>query len=149
MNNTKSNVEKARIANTDFDLLLTPGTIGFYQGCEITQVFIFDKATKTAKNFFSLFCFDEIKTNFDSKTEIINKERIILSNNYFAGIIRKRVTISNAKQIFMDLQSNKLVIDEQCQISRDLSLIPKVFVANKITRDFSFVNYVLKPNYWG
>lgn len=149
MNNTKPKVEKARIANSDFDLLLKPGTIGFYQGCEITQIFIFDKATKTAKNFFALFCFDELETNFDSKTEIINKERIILSDTYFAGILRKRVTISTAKQIFMDIQSNKLVVDEQCQISKDLSLIPKVFVANKTTRDFSFVNYVLKPNYWG
>ena len=50
MNNTKPKVEKARIANSDFDLLLKPGTIGFYQGCEITQIFIFDKATKTAKS---------------------------------------------------------------------------------------------------
>ena len=147
--NNISRTEKSKIANNDFDLLITSGIIGFYQGCEITQIFIFNQQEKKVKNFFTLFCFDELETNSDFQTEILSKERIILYDNYFAGIIRKRVTISTAKQAFKDIQSGKLIIDKPCQISKDLFLIPKVFVANQNSKDSSLVNYVLKPNYWG
>ena len=47
----KSEIYKKNIANQDFNLLLTPGVTGYYQGCEITQVFIFDKRIKKTKNF--------------------------------------------------------------------------------------------------
>ena len=145
----KSEIYKKNIANQDFNLLLTPGVTGYYQGCEITQVFIFDKRIKKTKNFYTLFCFDELETLYDLKTDFISTERIGLSNDFLAGIIRKRITISTAKQMFMDIQSGKLVIDDSCSISPELILVPKVFVANKDSNETSFVNYMLKPNYWG
>ena len=149
MNMNKSETYKKNIANQDFDLLLTSGVAGYYQGCEITQVFIFDKRIKKINNFYTLFCFDELETPYDLKTEFISTERIRLSNDVLAGIIRKRITISTAKQMFMDIQSGKLVIDDSCSISPELILVPKVFVANKDSNETSFVNYMLKPNYWG
>ena len=149
MNMNKSETYKKNIANLDFNLLLTPGVIGYYQGCEITQVFIFDKRIKKTKNFYTLFCFDELETPCDLETKFISSERIGLSNDLFAGIIRKRITVSTARQMFKNIQSGKLTIDDSCSISSELFLVPKVFVANKDSDDTPFVNYMLKSNYWG
>lgn len=121
--------EKKKIAISDFDLLVTPGNIGFYKGCELTQVFIYNKNEKTSSNFFTLICFDEIETCIDEKSNFLTSKLISLNSTYSFGILQQRISLTSSKKIFYDLQINKLNINnETCIVSDCFSLLPKVFI---------------------
>lgn len=46
-------------AMTDYELLTQAGNIGFYNSCEITQLFVHEKGSKTNTNLFILAVFEE------------------------------------------------------------------------------------------
>lgn len=140
--------EKEKCANDDFTLLLTAGNVAFYNACEVTQAFLYRKVDKKVINYFTLFCFDEIDCIDASPKYLLSKtERI--DEDCALGIIQKRISIDDAKQAFEDIQKGKLNFDELCEISRKLVLLPKVYCPSLCTNASVFLNYILKPNYWG
>ena len=142
------NQERQKCANDDFALLLSAGNIAFYKACEVTQVFLYRKADKKVINYFTLFCFDEIDS-IDTKPKRLLSNLEKIDADYTLGIIQKRISIDTAKQTFEGIQTGKLNFDGQCDISKKLVLIPKVYCPSLYTNSSVFLNYVLKPNYWG
>ena len=140
--------EKQKCANDDFILLLTAGNIAFYNACEVTQVFLYRKNDKKIINYFTLFCFDEIDS-IDTKTKYLLPKLEKIDEVYSLGIIQKRISIDDARQAFIDIQTENLNFDGQCEISKKLVLLPKVYCPSFCTNSSVFLNYVLKPNYWG
>ncbi len=137
---------KQRFANADFDSLLNYGNIAFYKACEVTQIFIFDKQENTAINFYTLFTFDELEV-CDEKA-IFLSEKLTINKRYFCGIQQKRISLESAKNCFSEIQRGILNYDGECNIAKDLCLLPKMFVPQQMTEPV-LLNYILKPNYWG
>lgn len=137
---------KRKYATEDFKLLISQGTLGFYKACEVTQIFIFDNETRTAINFYTLFVFDEINS-FDEKNVFLGN-RLDLNKRYSCGIQKKRICLEKALDCFDKIQNGVLDYDEKCHISDSFYLLPKTFVPQQ-SKDTVFLNYILKPNYWG
>lgn len=135
-------------ANEDFSLLLQPGNIAFYEGCEVTQFFLFDKTIKKAINYFTLFAFDEVNQTDDKPKFLLSKLKNI-DNNYSFGIQQKRISLSDARKAFDDIQKGTLAYDEECAISENFVLLPKIYVPRLSSNASVFLNALLKPNYWG
>ena len=148
MDKTNIKSEKQKCANDDFELLLSAENIAFYSSCEINQVFLYRKADKKFINYFTLFCFEEIDT-IDNKSKYLLPNLEKIDENYTLGIVQKRISIDAAKQAFDDIQKGEMNFDGQCDISKKFVLIPKVYCPSLCTNSSVFLNYVLKPNYWG
>lgn len=140
--------EKTKCAKNDFELLLSQGNIAFYKGCEVTQIFLYDKRTKEAKNYFCLFVFDEVDKVDEAPTKLLKKP-IELSENLIAGIQQKRILLSDAKKAFEEIQNGTMHYDGNCLISEHLNLLPKTYVPSLSSNKTVLLNHVLKPNYWG
>ena len=146
----ENEIRKSRIlsANRDFDLLLTPGNAGFYTSCEVTQIFLLNRRKKSVKNYFTLFCFSE-NESIEQKSRFLLPEPEKIYSSYSLGIIQKRITLDSARQAFFDIQNGKLNYEGECEISGNFALLPKTYVSSLHTTSSVFLNYVLKPNYWG
>lgn len=138
--------EKNKLANKDFNELLSQGNIAFYKGCEVTQIFIYNKSTNEVYNYYTLICFDEIES-IDSKSIGLGINNIL--KNLYIGIQRKRISIKDAQHIFTDVQKGILNYDGLCSMSKDMVLLPKMLVPHLTTNKVVLINSVLKPNYWG
>lgn len=137
---------KQEYANKDFELLLKEGNIAFYKGCELSHIFIFDKEEKKAINYFTLFSFDEL-SSIDKTPNYLSKQ-LDINDRYFCGIQRKRISIENAQNCFINIQKGILNFDEECLTGRNLYLLPKAFVPCE-SNEKALLNSILKPNYWG
>lgn len=51
--------DKRRLAIDDFNQLIIPGTIGFYNSCEITQIYLLNTNTQKVDNFYALASFSK------------------------------------------------------------------------------------------
>lgn len=51
-------LNKAKIATVDFENLCRQGVIGFYESCEVTQIFLIEKNSKIF-NYYALIVFEE------------------------------------------------------------------------------------------
>lgn len=144
----KIKAEKTKYAKNDFELLLSQGNIAFYKGCEVTQIFLYDKCTKEAKNYFCLFVFDEVDKVDETSTKLL-KNPIELGENLIAGIQQKRISLSDAEKAFEEIQNGTMHYDDNCLISEHLNLLPKTYVPSLSSNKTVMLNHVLKPNYWG
>lgn len=140
--------EKTKCAKDDFDLLLSHGNIAFYKGCEVTQIFLYDKRTKETKNYFCLFVFDEMDQVDNAPTELL-KTPIKLDKNFIAGIQQKRISLPDAKNAFDEIPKGTMHYDDNCLVSEHLTLLPKTYVPSLSLNKTVMLNNVLKPNYWG
>ncbi|MBP5406571.1 hypothetical protein J6Z19_05405 [bacterium] len=145
--NIYRNAKKFR-ANKDFQQLLTQGNIAFYSGCEVTQIFLFDQLNRKAINYFSLFTFDEIETVEDKPRFLLPKLKRI-DSLYSLGVQQQRISLDTAKQVFAEIQEGRLNYDENCDVSKNLVLLPKTYVPALSINFPVFLNSILKPNYWG
>lgn len=145
--NIYRNAKKFR-ANKDFQQLLTPGNIAFYSGCEVTQIFLFDQLNKKAVNYFTLFAFDEID-KIDDKPRFLLPKLKRIDPLYSLGVQQQRISLDTAKQVFAEIQEGRLNYDENCDVSKNLVLLPKTYVPALSINFPVFLNSILKPNYWG
>lgn len=144
---TEVMIEKSKLAKQDFSVLLAEGNIAFFKSCEITQVFAYNKETKSALNYYTLCCFCE-SDQIDEKPKFLG-EPYHVNNVFNLGIQQKRVSLRDAEKTFQDLQNGSLNYDEPCDISSNMALLPKTFVSNRMFNSPAMLNDVLKPNFWG
>ncbi|MFH2064912.1 MAG: VPA1262 family N-terminal domain-containing protein [Pseudomonadota bacterium] len=141
--------DKKRIASSDFDRLLKQGSIGFYNSCEITQVFLHDKISKVNTNFFSLACFSERSVSAIEERFLSPKLHSINSLTGM-GIIQFTVPVDEAKVLFNHAQKGSFQInDKQSRLSKNLVLLPKQYVPQVWGTSEPFINKLLKPNFYG
>ena len=150
INDIEKNImeSKRTLAVNDFDLLLQDGNIAFYQGCEVTHIFLYNTIKKYALNYFTLFVFDEIE-EIDETKRFLSPRLEKIDKTYSIGILQRRVSIDKAKELFQSVQKGRMDIDGDCLLSDKLTLLPKAYVPKNPGRKPLVLNKILKPNYWG
>lgn len=128
-----------------FDLLATKGNIGFYQRCEVIEIFLINKLDNSILNLYILADFQE-ESYKGFNLEFLTKKLIKINENYSLGIKKYYLSISDAKNRFNSLNDNKTWFFNNKSIEFDsLVLIPKQFVS--LRKDNRLNNVLIKyPN---
>ncbi len=123
----------------DFSILTAAGNIGFYNSCEITEIFLYRKSDKAVFNFFTLAVFEE--KPYDCISKIFLSNRIAVNDDYTLGIQRYWFSVSDANAKFDPLRTvNKWSSDgiHFSQIAQ-LKYLPKQYVP---TSEGNRLNYI-------
>ena len=113
----------------DFEGLLTEGSVGFYNHAEIISIFLV-KAGKSY-NFLTRVVFLEDDEDDFKRINLTEDGLRTINNEVSLGIIQEKVNLSNSKDIFEDLVTNKIwrIHDNDGDlIIGDLDPLPKSFV---------------------
>ncbi len=84
--------------NSEFTLLQTPGILGFYQSCEVTMIFIFNKKSKTTYNLYTLITFEE--RPYSSPNERYLSKPFHISDDFFIGIFQYYLTLAEVTDAY-------------------------------------------------
>ncbi len=136
---------------TDFyQKLSTCQSLGFYNCCEMTTVFLECKNEKTPYNLFTIFVFDE-RTAVHKDKKFLTPKLESISDRHSIGILRKVMTLDEAKQCYDILR--EAVEAKECIDMGDgvlkighLEEVPPIFVQQNSTVEIS-LNKVLKNNF--
>lgn len=128
----------------DYELLVTPGNVGFYQSCEVTEIFLSKKSTKEVYNFYTLVVFEE--KQFSDRNKMLLGDRIKIDKDYSIGIGRYHLSLDEAKNSFSKVkESNYWSMDEKkSSLFSELKLLSKQYIPSI---DGSRINRVLKNNH--
>lgn len=128
---------------SDFDILIKPGNVGFYQSCEVTELFLIQNGQLLPVNFFTIVSFEE--RPFISKNDTyLTPQLLKVDKNYKLGIKRYCLTISEATEAFNNLQAGLewKVGGGSLQLGKMASL-PKQFISGNQRR----LSHALKNNF--
>lgn len=130
----------------EYALLTQPGNLGFYKSCEVTTVFMINKASKQTFNYFSIFVFHEGKA-LKENIEYLTEKPLRVSDEYILGICRYYLTMEEAYESFNKIRHSQSLINKggELQIGK-LNLINKQFVPQNGTTEVC-LNRVLKNNF--
>lgn len=129
----------------DYTTLATSGNIAFYESCEVTQLFLWDKKQQKVYNLFILVSFEE-KPYAATNKHFLTKEKIKVTNTFEIGIQRYWLTLSEAATTFNTLlHTNKWDCKgDDSLIVPELRPLPKQFIPNT---DSLRINLLLKNNF--
>ena len=130
------------------DFLLNSSNIGFYNKCEIIEIFGFDKDKKEAFNIYTLIIFE--KTNHMDIHELLTAKLQAFKGykNLGWGIKRRIVDISVAKKLYKELlEKNKYEIDKPLKIGKFELLAEQYVPPRKDMYHEIQLNYLLKNNF--
>ncbi|MGE8423588.1 MAG: hypothetical protein ACN6PI_12210, partial [Sphingobacterium siyangense] len=122
----------------EFDILSSPGNIGFYQSCDVTEIYLI--TTPEVTNIFTLVVFQD-KCRTQKKKKFIG-EMIKFDNSSKVGIIQYELTIPEIRARYEELSNSKRWDEKAKQTV--LKRLPKQFVS---TKDDNALNKVLKNNF--
>ena len=127
----------------EWDSLLKKGIIGFYQCCEVTEIFLFNKKSKRICNLFTLLVLEE--KPYNGINEKLLGERIKVNEDSFIGIKRFWLTLDETEVKLKNLKNkNRWTSIESNYNASELKYIPKQFItSNEGIR----LNHILKNNY--
>ncbi|MGL6298402.1 MAG: VPA1262 family N-terminal domain-containing protein [Methanobacteriaceae archaeon] len=131
----------------DFETLIHNGNIGFYQSCEVTEIFIHNNINKENFNFFTLCVFEE-KPYIDDNFKFITKNLTKIDKNHSLGIKRYSLSIKKIKENFNVMLNENEWKSNDSDVSlmyHNLRFIPKQFIPPNNRR----LNNVLKNNFHG
>lgn len=131
----------------EFDLLIKQGNLGFYTSCEVTHVIVFDKETKQAYNYYTIFVFEERGIrNFEPK--YLTEKPLYLSKRFSLSIMQYQSDIADAKQNYKKLIAASAICDighGQLNIG-GLRKLAKQFIPHDSTKTIP-LNKGLKNNF--
>ena len=87
----------------DFKTLIKNGNVGFYQSCEITELFLTRKKDKTTFNFYTIAVFEE-KPFTERKQQFLCKP-IPVNKDFNIGIQRYWLSLTEAEQNYKTLRT--------------------------------------------
>lgn len=133
----------------DFENLARNTSLGFYNCCEATTVFIWNKKENKAYHFFSLFSMEE-RVRCESRKVNILPKLISVGDGLSLGIGRRIMSVEEANEVYQSLKvsTETSVVDigdGSLEIGR-LEEIPAVFVPQDGTIQVP-LNKVLKNNF--
>ena len=130
----------------EYASLTQPGNLGFYKSCEVTTVFMINKTSRQAFNYFSIFAFHEGKA-LKENIEYLTEKPLRVSDEYTLGICRYYLTMEEAYESFNQMRHTQSLINKggELQIGK-LSLINKQFVPQNGTTEVC-LNRILKNNF--
>ena len=128
----------------DFTTLSTSGNIGFYNSCEVTEIFLHRKSDNVVFNFFTLAVFEEKPYNGLNKNFL--GKRIAVNDDYNLGIQRYWFTITEAITKFDTLRADNKWSADGRNFSQfpQLKYLPKQYVPSI---EGNRVNHILKNNF--
>lgn len=137
--------------DSTFQLLTTPGILGFYNICEVTNIFLLHKNTKKAYNFFSIFCFEE--NPYANKTNSYLTDHLIpINKEYSLGISRNYLDLNESLEVYTRLSECTVHNQKHVDIGQGdlycstLEALPKQFVPRNCTIEPP-LNKILKNNF--
>jgi len=128
----------------DYEEVVTKGNLGFYQSCEITQIFLHNNKERSNYNIYTLVSFEELPFQ-DSNHKFLGG-RLSLDKDHLISIHRYRLSLIETQNTF-NILAEKNVWDFKGDQSLNLSklrLIPKQYVR---TNDGVRINKILKNNF--
>ena len=128
----------------DFETLTTAGNIGFYNSCEVTEIFLYRKSDNAVFNFFTLAVFEE--KPYDGLNKDFLGKRIAVNDEYNLGIQCYWFTIAEAKTKFETLKTENKWSADGKYFSQfpQLKYLPKQYVPSI---EGNRVNHILKNNF--
>lgn len=128
----------------EFQLLTKAGVIGYYNSCEITEIFGFREGKPY--NIYTLLAFEDSGKG-EQKARFFTEKlmKIPRGKNGKYGIRMSRIMISDAERILEKLLAGRLVLEGDAKSRTGaLKVLPKKYVPSK---DAAAVNHVLKNNF--
>lgn len=135
----------------EFEELACGGRLGFYNICEVTNVFLIQKKTKQIYHFFALFSMEE-RIDIREKDEFLLDVPQSINKEYSMGIERYTMTVEAAQEVFMRLRECSGKMNGTVDIGKGelhigkLRLLNQQFVPEDSTREI-VLNKVLKNNF--
>lgn len=133
----------------EYDKLVSCKSLGFYNCCEVTSIFLLKKDSKQTFNVFTIFVFEE-RLSFQNENRYLTPKPISISDNYSIGIKRRLQNIDEIRPIIKTLcdckNQNITDIGEGTLQIGMLEMVPKVFVQKNSTKEV-LLNKVLKNNF--
>jgi len=131
--------------NEDFNTLIEQGNIGFYQSCEVTEIFLFQKQEKLVFNLFSIAVFEE--KPFEGKNQQFLTDKLIpIDNKYSVGIKRYWLSMEEITTNFRYLKDKNQWNSDESNVLHfpQLKYLPKQFVP---AIEGGRSNHILKNNF--
>lgn len=97
----------------EFDLLIQQGNLGFYTSCEVTHVIVFDKRTKQAYNYYTIFVLEE-RTLRDFEARYLAEKPLSLSKRFSLCIMQYQIELKDAKKNYEKLIAASTNCDIGC-----------------------------------
>lgn len=130
---------------TDFNTLLATGNIGFYESCEVTQLFLVRKFDKKIINFFILACLEE-KSFVSRNHHFLTTKPIKVSDEYSLGIQRYWLSVNEVRDVFTNLvEHSKWNFDGNDTL--DLGTLEHLSKQYIPSTEGNRLNYILKNNF--
>src|SRR5690348_12573696 len=128
----------------DFTILTTEGNIGFYNSCEVTEIFLHKKSDNSIFNLFTLAVFEE--KLYEGLNKHFLSKRIAVNNDYNLGIQRYWFTVEEAKSKFETLRTKNKWSPDGINFSQfpQLKYLPKQYVPSV---EGNRLNHILKNNF--
>lgn len=129
----------------DYKLLTTPGIIGYYQSCEVTEIFLYRKRDNTVSNFYTIVVFEEMPYT-DTNKKFIG-QKISINKDFHIGIQQYRLCLAEVKKKFSDLKNNHRWSDDGISYITypQLKFLPKQYIPSS---EKSRLNSILKNNFY-
>jgi hypothetical protein len=142
---------KKKIAIDDFYLLSKTGVLGLYIECELTHIFLVEKEKSICSHYFAVCNYEEFyEPDIQLREKKITDKLIQINEKYSLGIIQKRISIDESKNIFYQLCSGLFNLrGKTVSISHDIQLLPKIHIPKQWDGTNVMLQKVLKPNFWG
>lgn len=133
----------------EYDKLVSCKSLGLYNCCEVTSIFLTIKGIKQTFNVFTIFVFEE-RLSYRDENRYITPKLIPISDKCSIGIKRRVQNINEIRPIVKTLcdckDENKTDIGEGTLQIGILEAVPKVFVPQNSTKEI-LLNKVLKNNF--
>ncbi len=130
----------------DFQLLIRSGAAGFYERCEVTNIYLVEKQTRTIRNYYTLAVLEEASIPAQLSV-FLTKKLLPIDENMSLGISRFYEDVPTICNRFTELLDVKPWIHNGKQLSLGaLSPIAKQFVPSNTTYPVP-INSVLKNNF--
>jgi len=130
------------------NFLLNNSNIGFYNKCEIIEIFGFNKQQKEAFNIYTLIIFMNTKKSCIQEFLTDKLQSFKNIKNISWGLQRRIVNISTVKKLYKELlEKNKYELDNPLRIGK-FKLLPKHYVPPREDMYHEIqLNYLLKNNF--
>jgi hypothetical protein len=142
---------KKNLGIKDFSLLSTSGTIGFYQECELTHIYVIEKKTNSIYHYFAILSYEEFLEKDENLRDIKLSDSLIKINKHYSlGIVKMRITLTEGMDIFTQLCNGSLTFKgKKIIIPQNFQLLPKTHIPGLWGYNGVMLSKILKPNLWG
>jgi len=129
--------------------LFKANSLGFYNCCEVTTIFLFNKKKKQTVNVFTMFSMEE-RVDTEFRSGFLTPSLLGVTKDCSLGISQRVIQLDDAEECLRKLQKvdgkRSIDIGEGELVVGKLEVVPPVFVPKDSTREIP-MNKVMKNNF--